>query len=47
LSEVSDAVSMANRAYFLHSWPGSTVVLTGRIRNGRMVSLADKTVRAE
>jgi len=47
LSEVSDAVSMANRAYFLHAWPGSTVVLTGRIRNGRMVSLADKTVRAE
>lgn len=47
LSEVASSVEMANRAYFLHAWPGSTVVLTGRSQEGRMVKLADKTVRAE
>lgn len=47
LSEAAGSVEMANRAYFLHAWPGTTVVLTGRTREGRMVKLADITVRAE
>ena len=47
LTDPAHSVSLANRIYFLRAWPGSAVVLVGRLADGKMVKLAEKLVSAE